>query len=199
MPQFDPFGESLSSGNQYQRQQDWFEQRKEFRAAALTALRKREGLPLPVDEHGAELETRFDDQGNAHYYNAAGQRVERVMWQGVEKHRGFAVGKKKGEERGLADTGWTDLSELAAAKTVEATMRAAKGIAPFEILELAEDGRKLEDELRDLDRDAAGMEMAERVSHGATGEQAPGFRIDNTSGEEVERRLQEYIKQGRNE
>lgn len=166
--------------NMFQRVGDWFEQRKSYRAAALVALRRREGLPSPVDESGVELETRFDDQGQAHYYNAAGEKVERVMFAGAGKDGkpgSFAVGTRKGEARELADARWGTTDG-------------------FEILDIAEDGRRLEDELADLSRDASGMEMAERVSHGAAGEQAPELVLDGTSDEEIDQKLQEFLKRG---
>ena len=72
---------------QVQRQGDWFEQRKQYRAQALVALRKREGLPSPVDADGVFLETRFDDQGNAHYYDARGNVVEHVFFAGAGKNQ----------------------------------------------------------------------------------------------------------------
>lgn len=168
--------------NLFQRCTDWYEQRKEFRVQALTAVRKREGLPQPVDEQGNLLETRFDDNGSAHYHDQAGNRVERVFWAGADKDGkpgAFAVGSRKGHSLDEAAKGWYDPS------------------ARFEILEVSEDGRKLDDELRDLDRDAAGMEIAERVSHGMAGEQAPELRLDGTSDEEIDRTLQEFLKRGK--
>jgi len=166
---------------QFQPQGDFFEQRREYRQAALVALRKREGLPSPADAEGNALETRFDDAGSAYYVSPDGTRVERVLWAGAGKDGkpgAFAVGARKGEHHTAADAHWGDPN------------------APFEILEVSEDGRKLTDELRDLDRDATGMEIAERVSHGMAGEQAPGFELDGTSDAEVDARLQEFLKRG---
>ena len=173
--------------NYFQRVGDWFEQRKTFRAAALKALRKREGLPSPVDEHGAELETRFDDFGNAHYYNADGTRAERVLFAGTGKYGkpgGFAIGTRKGEARELADAHWNSPDPA------------------FEILDVAEDGRKLSEELLDLHRDAAGFERvhpetAPRIDLGMQGEQAPGLVLDGISDEEIDQKLQEFLKRGR--
>jgi len=166
----------------FQRVTDWYEQRKQFRAAALTALRKREGLPSPVDSDGNELETRYDDQGQVHYYNAQGKRVDQVLFQGTGrdgKPGAFAVGTRKGEAHELADARWNSPDP------------------GFEILEVAEDGRKLEDELRDLDRDATGMEIAERVSHGQAGEQAPGLVVrDGAGDDEIDEVLQKFLKRG---
>lgn len=167
----------------FQRVGDWYEQRREYRQAALKALRKREGLPSPVDRDGNELETCFDDQGNAHYYNQAGKRVDQVLWQGYERGQGkqaggFAIGSRKGEARELADASWH------------------RPDAEFEILDVAEDGRKLSDELADLDRDAGTMEIAEKVSHGTAGEQAPELRLDGTSDEEIDETLQKFLKRG---
>ena len=140
-----------------QRVGDYFEQRKAFRLAALVALRKREGLPGPVDQDGSPLETRLDDSGNAAYYNSAGEKVSRVMFAGAGrkgKPGSFAVGTRKGAPLDDAAQNWVS------------------GRSVFEILDVAEDGRKLTDELVDLHRDAATYERAERVSHGAEGEQA---------------------------
>jgi glutaredoxin len=153
-----------------QRVGDYFEQRKAFRLAALVALRKREGLPGPVDQDGSPLETRLDDFGNAAYYNSAGEKVSRVMFAGV--------GTRKG------------------APLEDATRNWVSGRSVFEILDVAEDGRKLTDELVDLHRDAATYERAERVSHGAEGEQAPDLVLDGVGDEEVDQRLQEYLKRG---
>lgn len=167
--------------NFFQRVGDFFEQRREYRQAALTALRKREGLPSPVDEHGAELETRFDDFGNAHYYNADGTRAERVLFAGTGKDGkpgGFAIGTRKGEARELADAHWNSPDPA------------------FEILDVAEDGRKLSEELLDLHRDAATYERADKVSYGDAGEQAPGLVLDGTSDEEIDQKLQEFLKKG---
>lgn len=168
--------------NFFQRIDNFWEQRKEYRAAALVALRKREGLPSPVDEHGNPLETRFDDLGNAHYYDQAGRKAERVLWAGAGrdgKPGAFAVGSRKQQPREVADAAWHSTNP------------------GFEILEVAEDGRRLEDELHDLDRDAHGMHESEKVSHGQAGEQAPGFTIQNPSDDaELDARLQEFLKRG---
>jgi hypothetical protein len=165
-----------------QRVEDWFEERRQFRKAALLALRKRENLPSPVDADGNPLDTRFDDLGNAHYYNAAGEMVDHVLWAGAGrdgKPGAFATGKRKGEAREIADASWH------------------RPDAEFEILEVSEDGRKLEDELRDLSRDAAGMELAERVRHeGDASEQAPGLELSGTTDGEVDEKLQQYLKRG---
>ncbi len=165
----------------FQRMGDFFEVRKEYRAAALKALRKREGLPLPVDKDGNELETRFDDQGAAHYYNAEGKRVDQVLWAGAGrdgKPGAFAVGTRKGESRELADLAWNRTDN------------------EFEILEVSEGGRKLEDEFLDLNRDAATMERAEKVSYGPAGEQAPDLELHGTSDEEIDETLQKFLKRG---
>ena len=66
---------TLAPQRQVQRVGDWFEQRKAYRLAALLALRRREGLPSPVDDQGNLLETRLDDFGNAAYYDQSGQKV----------------------------------------------------------------------------------------------------------------------------
>ena len=86
-----------------QRVSDWFEQRKAYRLQALLTLRKREGLPSPVDIDGNPLETRYDDQGQAHYYRADGKRVDPVYWQGAGKDGkpgAFAVGPTQGRGEG---------------------------------------------------------------------------------------------------
>ena len=144
------------------------------------AAYRREGLPLPVDEHGAELETRFDDLGQAHYYDQSGQKVERVLFAEAGhdgKPGAFAVGKRKGEALREAEQRWgQDASNQ------------------FEILEVAEDGRKLADELSDLSRDSASYEKGERVSHGAESEQAPDLILADCSDEEVDLKLQQYLK-----
>lgn len=182
--------------NLFQRVGDFFEQRKEYRQAALIALRKREGLPSPVDETGNPLETRFDDFGNAHYYDAAGQKATKVLWAGVGKDGkpgAFAIGTRQQPSE-------TFIDEEGVPRTVPTAAVASawnRPDTPFEIIEVAEDGRRLEDELRDLDRDAAGMEVAGRVSHGGVEEQAPGFEIAGTADEEIDAKLQEFLKRGK--
>ena len=170
----------------FQRVGDWFELRREYRAAALKNLRKREGLPSPVDSGGNDLETRFDDQGQAHYYNQDGKRVDQVLFTGAGrdgKPGAFATGTRKGLPRELADSDWHNPPE-------------------FEILEVAEDGRKLEDELRDLDRDAAGFDRihptdSPRVDLGQAGEQAPGLVVrDGAGDDEIDEVLQKFLKRG---
>lgn len=168
-----------------QRFGDWWEQRREYRATALKALRKREGIPSPVDRDGSDLETRYDDRGAAHYYNAEGKRVDQVFFQGAGKDGkpgAFAVGQRKGEARELADARWNSPD--------------GGGFEILEVAEVAEDGRRLEDELRDLDRDATGMEIALRVDHGAEGEQAPDLVLDGTSDDEIDEVLQKFLKRG---
>jgi hypothetical protein len=122
----------------------------------------------------------MDDYGNATYHSPSGEQVKKVLFAGTGKDGkpgSFATGTRKGEARELADASWNSPVE-------------------FEILETAEDGKKLVDELLDLNRDAGTFEIAERVSHGSVGEQAPGFELDGTSDEEVDARLQEYLKRG---
>ena len=169
--------------NLFQRVGDFFEQRKQFRAAALTALRKREGLPEPIDEHGVPLETRFDDVGNATYHNAAGEKVDRVLFAGGRidgKPGAFATGTRKGLSIEEAEKNWS-----------------VGGEGLFDILEVSEDGKHIGNELRDLNRDAGTFEIAERVSHGDASEQAPGLEMYGTSDEEADRALQAYLKRGR--
>ena len=67
----------------------------------------------------------------------------------------------------------------------------------FDILEVSEDGKHIGNELLDLNRDAGTFEIAERVSHGPAGEQAPGLEMYGTSDEEADRALQEYLKRGK--
>jgi hypothetical protein len=137
----------------FQRFGDWFEQRAEYRKAALASLRRRENLPAP------EL-----IDGKMQYLQPDGS------------YSTMAVGARKGQSRELADASWH------------------RPDAEFEILEVSEDGRRLADELRDLSRDATRMQMAGRVSHGATGEQAPDLELANTSDEEADQKLQDYLK-----
>ena len=175
------FEDNFSPQRMVQRVGDFFEQRKAYRLAALFSLRRREGLPTPVDAEGHPLETRMDDYGNATYHSADGKQVGRVFFAGAGrdgKPGAFAVGQRKGEGIAEAERHWMDSA------------------VPFEILDVAEDGRKLVDEMADLHRDSATYERAERVSHGPTGEQAPDLVLDGTSDEEVDARLQEYLRRG---
>jgi hypothetical protein len=176
------FEDTVSPTRAVQRVGDFFEQRKAFRLAALLSLRRREGLSSPVDEQGRSLETRIDDSGYVGYYGADGKQVSRVLFAGAGrdgKPGSFAVGQRKGANIGDAEQHWgAPVSE------------------EFEILAVAEDGRKLEDELLDLNRDSATYERAERVSYGHESEQAPDLQLRDCSDAEVEARLQEYLKQG---
>jgi hypothetical protein len=154
----------------FQRVGDFFEQRREYRQAAIKALRRREGLPTPELVDG-KMQYR---QPNGTYS---------TMAVGARKQESETVIDEKGIPRTVPT------SEVAAAWD--------RG-GGFEIPEVAEDGRKLSDELRDLDRDAAGMEMGSRVSHGVEGEQAPDLQITNPADdEEIDEKLQEYLKRGK--
>jgi len=161
----------------FQRFGDWFEQRAEYRKQALASLRKREGLPASKRIVGAF----YQRKDRAFYPEPPGREVflDTAMYpNGRGGYSSFALGTRKGMSREEAEQHWGRPSD-------------------FEILDVASDGRKLEDELRDLDRDAAGMELGSRVSHGRESEQAPGLALANLSDEEVEQRLQEYMKRGR--
>lgn len=176
------FEDDIHPQRQVQRVGDFFDLRREYRLAALINLRKREGLPSPVDEQGNPLETRMDDFGNATYYSPSGEQVKKVLFAGTGKDGkpgSFAIGTRKGGARELADASWN------------------RSDTEFEILEVAEDGTKLTSEMLDLNRDAGTFEIAERVSHGKDSEQAPEFSIDGTSDEEVDAKLQEYLKRGK--
>ena len=207
MPMFED-NDIFQPQRQVQRVGDWFEQRKQFRAAALTALRKREGLPGPVDETGTPLETRFDDRGNEYYYDAAGNVVERVLFAGAGKDGkpgGFAIGKRKGAGIDEASASWYDngaaFEELEVVKLGrpfdDLSPDASAGGVGFDILEVSEDGKKIEDEIRDLNRDSAAYERSERVSHGPASQQAPDFFLYGISDEDVDASLQDYLKRGK--
>jgi hypothetical protein len=141
---------------QFQRYGSLWELREEYRAQALVALRKREGIPTP------EL-----IDGKMQYRQPDGT------------YSTMAVGARKGQPRELADAHWNSPDP------------------EFEILDVTEDGRRLADELLDLDRDAAGMELGGRVSHGRESEPAPDLVLTDTSDEEVDAKLQEYLKRGK--
>jgi len=171
--------------NLFQRVGDFFEQRKAYRAQALTNLRKRENLPQPVDENGCPLETRFDDFGNVTYHNPKGTQATKVLFMGVGKDGkpgSFAIGSRKGPSLDEASQNWDN------------PFAQSEADGGFPILPIAEDGRRLVDELLDLNRDAGTYEMAERVHHGDASEQAPGFELDGTSDEEVLKRLTEHFE-----
>ena len=153
----------------FQRYGSFWELREEYRADVLKNLRKREGLPTPelVD-------------GKMQYLQPDGSYS--TMTVGSRKQDSATVIDEQGLPRvvptAALDSAWGREGE-------------------FEILEVSEDGRKLADELRDLSRDVQGMQMAERVSHGAESEQAPELVLTDTSDEEVDRGLQEYLKRGK--
>jgi hypothetical protein len=155
--------------------EDWWDQRAEFRKQALQNLRKREGLPT-----SERLVGSFYQRADGFYREPPGKEVflDTTMYpNGNGGYTQWAKGTRKGLSREEADKNWGRSGG-------------------FEILEVAEDGRKLSDELRDLDRDATLVEEASRVSHGAESEQAPELVLTDTSDEEVDRGLQEYLKRG---
>jgi hypothetical protein len=161
--------------NLFQRLGDWYEQRAEYRKQALKNLRKREGLPTSERLVGA-----FYQRADGFYREPPGKEVFLDTTMYPNGNGGFtqwAMGTRKGSPREEAEKNWG-------------------GHAEFEILDVAEDGRSIGNELVDLNRDAATMERAERVSHGDAGEQAPGFEIAGTSDEEIDEKLQEFLKRG---
>lgn len=163
------------STEMFQRLGDFWEKREEYRKQALALLRKREGLPASEHLRGA-----FYQRADGFYREPPGKEVFLDTTMYSNGQGGFvqwAQGTRKGEAREDASQYWGRS-------------------ASFEILDIAEDGRRLEDELADLSRDASGMEMAERVSHGAAGEQAPELLLDGTSDEEIDQKLQEFLKRG---
>jgi hypothetical protein len=160
---------------QYQRMGSFWELREEYRKAALESLRRREGLPTSERLLGA-----FYQRADGFYREPPGKEVSLDTTMYPNGNGGFvawATGTRKGISHEDADQNWGRTNW-------------------FEILDVAEDGRRLTDELRDLDRDARGMEVSERVSHGTASEQAPDLLIEGTSDEEVDARLQEYLKRG---
>jgi hypothetical protein len=159
-----------------QRVGDFFELREEFRKRALASLRLREGLPTSEHLRGA-----FYQRVDGFYREPPGKEVFLDTTLYPNGNGGFtaqAVGTRKGED--LAD----------------ATRNWGSSHSAFEILSVAEDGRKLTDELADLGRDAGRFHQAGRVSHGTESEQAPGLELAGLGDEEVDARLQDYLKRG---
>jgi hypothetical protein len=67
--------------------------------------------------------------------------------------------------------------------------------APFEMLEVADDGIPLTKEIDDLGRDAKGFERAEHVSFGGKEVPYPDFVVNDPNDDsEVDHAVQEYIK-----
>lgn len=155
--------------NAFQRMENWWEQRAEYRKQALINLRKREGLPTPemIDD---KMQYRQPDGSYS------------TMATGTRRQESETVIDEKGIPRTVPTAG------------VAAAWDRGGG---FEILEVSEDGRKLSDELRDLARDAEGMEVASRVDHGAAGEQAPDLVLNGTSDDEIDEVLQKFLKRGK--
>jgi hypothetical protein len=171
-----PLLPALSPQRQVQRVGDYWELREEFRKQALVSLRRREGLPTSEHLRGA-----FYQRADGFYRDPPGREVflDTTLYpNGQGGFSQWSTGTRKGETREDAEKNW------------------AAGRSAFEILDVAEDGRKLTEELLDLNRDAATYARAERVSHGAEGEQAPDLVLDGTTDEEVDARLQEYLKRG---
>ena len=152
----------------FQRMENWWEQRAEYRKQALINLRKREGLPTPELIDG-KMQYRQPDGSYS------------TMATGTRRQESETVIDEKGIPRTVPTSG------------VAAAWDRGGG---FEILEVSEDGRKLSDELRDLARDAEGMEVASRISHGSAGEQAPELVLDGTSDDEIDEVLQKFLKRG---
>jgi hypothetical protein len=154
---------------QFQRYGSFWELREEFCKNALASLRKREGLPTP------EL-----IDGKMQYLQPDGSYS--TMATGTRKQDSETVIDEKGVPRTVP--------------TADVMAGWGPGGGGFQILEVSEDGRKLTDELLDLHRDAGTYEIAERVSHGSASQQAPDFELDGTSDEEVDSKLQDYLKRG---
>jgi hypothetical protein len=164
---------------QFQRYGDFWELRAEYRKQALKNLRKREGLPTSERLVGA-----FYQRADGFYREPPGKEVFLDTTMYPNGNGGFtqwAKGTRKGLSREEAEKNWGRNSE-------------------FEILEVAEDGRKLEDEIRDLDRDAAGFDRTHptdspRVDLGQAGEQAPGLVVrDGAGDDEIDEVLQKFLK-----
>ena len=175
---------------QYQRMGDFWELREEYRKAALESLRRREGLPTSERLLGA-----FYQRKDGFYREPPGKEVSLDTTMYPNGNGGFvtwATGTRKQDSEVVDANSNSGMAFMPTSDVV----RAWGGGSEFQILDVAEDGRKLTDELRDLDRDARGMEVSERVSHGTASEQAPELMIDGTSDEEVDARLQEYLKRG---
>lgn len=163
--------------NLFQRIENFWEKREEYRKQALASLRRREGLPTSERLVGA-----FYQRADGFYREPPGKEVFLDTTMYPNENGGYiqwAKGTRKGLSREEADKNWGRSGGL-------------------EILEVSEDGKsKLSDELRDLDRDAAGMEVAGQVSHGDRGEQAPELRIENTNDDqEIDEVLQKFLKRG---
>jgi hypothetical protein len=168
--------DELLRPQQFQRVGDFFEKREEYRKEALKNLRIREGLPTSERLAGA-----FYQREDGFYRTPPGKEVflDTTMYpNGNDGFSEWAMGTRKGPSLDEATRNW------------------ASGHSAFEILETSEDGKSLQDELNDLDRDAHGMEIAQQVSHGMKSEQAPEFNLAGTSDEEVDARLQEYLRRG---
>ncbi len=164
-----------------QRVGDWFEQRKQFRAEALASLRRRESLPTSERVKG-DFYQREDGQ---FYRNPPGRQV----WLDTTLYPNGRGGWSQWA------TGSRKQSDLA---SVSAHWESIDGIGEFQVMNVAEDGRPLAAELVDLHRDAATYELAECVSHGAASEQAPELSLADCSDDEVDAKLQEYLKRGVN-
>lgn len=172
-----PLLPALSPQRQVQRVGDYWELREEFRKQALVSLRRREGLPTSEHLRGA-----FYQRADGFYRDPPGREVflDTTLYpNGQGGFSQWSTGTRKGETREDAEKNW------------------AAGRSAFEILEVAEDGRKLSDELADLGRDAERFHQAGRVSHGQESEQAPGLRLADCSDEEVDARLQDFLKRGK--
>src|ERR1700678_4352951 len=175
---------------QFQRYGDWFEQRAEYRKQALQNLRKREGVPTSERLVGA-----FYQRADGFYREPPGKEVFLDTTMYPNGNGGFttwAKGTRKQESETILD----DKGIERTVPTADVMACWGPGGGGFEILQTSEDGRRLEDELKDLNRDAKTFELAERVSHGPVSEQAPDFELDGTSDEEVDAKLQEYLKRG---
>lgn len=90
------------------------------------------------------------------------------------KPHSWAIGKKQGLSREEASQYWEES-------------------APFEILDVAADGRPIQDEIRDLERDAELNRKTANVDFGV--HSAPDLQIGNIYDEEqVDQAIQQYIE-----
>jgi len=157
---------------------DFIGLRQEYRARALINLRRREGLSCPIDEDGHPVTFRYDSGGRCHYYTSDGVEVMNAFFPGEDgKSHSMATGTRKLPDASTMDEFWGSSN------------------APFEMLDVAEDGAPLSQEVHDLARDAKLVHNAEHVSFGGKEVPYPDFNVFDPNDEAgVDHAVQEYIK-----
>ena len=151
----------------YENAGDFLELRKKYRAEALRQLRIREKLPVPT----------VDSIGRCVY---VGQDEQAHSWATGSVKQPYVQVEREGKSPAAAPT--------------EEIYHAWQGQHEFKILDVSFDGKPIENELRDLSRDAEQMGKV-KADFGVASSPAPDLIINNIADEaEIDNAIQGYIK-----